>query len=95
MGQEDWKIVGTVFNTVFLAELGGLGTLATLLFAAETPAAKGMVFLGASIAMLLMAGIAVLAGAWIIHHVSPKVFHFIAGGVFLVIGLWSLRQAVI
>lgn len=91
----EWRIGLTVFNAVLLAELGAMSQWATLFFAAESPQARAWVFLGAAAAMLLVAGLAVLTGAWIVQQVSPRLFHAVAGAVFIVIGLWSLRSAIV
>ena len=91
----DWKIAVAVFNVVFLAELGGMSQMATVLYSAESPQARGWVFIGASLAMLLAVAIAVVAGGWVAYHLSPRALHAIAGGTFIVIGLWSLRAALL
>ena len=89
----DWKVVATVFVTVFLAELGDKTQLATLLYAADKPAAKWAVFLGSASALVLAAAIGVLAGGWIAQHVSPRALKLVAGIGFVGIGLWTLRGA--
>ena len=58
----DIKVLLTVFVAVFIAELGDKTQLATLLFAADKAVSKWTVFLGASSALIVAAGIAVLAG---------------------------------
>jgi putative Ca2+/H+ antiporter (TMEM165/GDT1 family) len=88
-----WQIFTTVFTTIFLAELGDKTQLATLVFAADRPGARWIVFAGAAAALVLSAGIGVLAGAWISHHVSEKALRLVAGLAFVVIGLWTLRGA--
>jgi len=89
----DLKIFCTVFTTVFIAEIGDKTQLATLLFAADREVSKLTVFLGASLALTLAAGIGVLAGGIIAHYVSEKLLHYIAGAGFIGIGIWTLIKA--
>ena len=89
----DLKIFFTVFTTVFIAEIGDKTQLATLLFAADKEVSKMTVFLGASLALTLAAGIGVLAGGAISHYVSEKFLHYIAGAGFIGIGIWTLIKA--
>jgi putative Ca2+/H+ antiporter (TMEM165/GDT1 family) len=86
----DWKILGTVFVTVFIAELGDKTQLATLLFAADKEVDKWSVFIAASSALILTSAIGVLAGSAISQYISERTLHLIAGTGFLVIGLWTL-----
>jgi len=86
----DWKILATVFVTVFLAELGDKTQLATLLFAADKEVNKWLVFIGASLALVATSAIGVLAGSAISHYVSERVLHLIAGIGFVLVGLWTL-----
>lgn len=88
-----WKIAVTAFNTIFVLEIGGMAQLTTAYFTAESPQAKVWVFLGTAAAMLLSAGIGILAGAWLGTHLSPRVFHALAGVVMVSLGIWSLRLA--
>jgi putative Ca2+/H+ antiporter (TMEM165/GDT1 family) len=89
----DWKVIATVFATVFVAELGDKTQLATLLYAADKPASKWAVFLGSAGALVVAAAIGVLAGGWIAQHVPPKALKVVAGAGFVAIGLWTLRSA--
>ena len=89
----DLKILATVFIAVFIAELGDKTQLATLLFAAEKDVSKWTVFLGASSALVVAAGIGVLAGGLIAQYVSEKLLHYVAGIGFVGIGVWTLLKA--
>lgn len=89
----DPKLFLTVFTTVFFAELGDKTQLATLLFSADKPASKWLVFAGSASALVLAAGIGVLAGGWIAEHVNPKHLKLVAGAGFVLIGAWTLRSA--
>ena len=86
----DLKIFFTVFTTVFLAEIGYKTQLATLLFAADKEVNKLTVFLGASLALTLAAGIGVLAGGVMANYVSEKFLHYVAGAGFIGVGIWTL-----
>lgn len=87
----DLKIFLAVFGTVFLAELGDKTQLATLLFAADKPASKWTVFAASASALVVAAGMGVLAGTLIAEHINPKVLQIVAGVGFLLIGAWTLR----
>ena len=89
----DIKVLMTVFIAVFIAELGDKTQLATLLFAADKEVSKWTVFLGASLALVVAAGIGVLAGGAISQYVSEKYLHYIAGIGFVGIGIWTLLRA--
>ncbi|MEQ1438713.1 TMEM165/GDT1 family protein [Fontimonas sp. SYSU GA230001] len=89
----DLKIFATVFATVFLAELGDKTQLATLLFSADKPASKWTVFAGSASALVVAAGIGVLAGTWLAQHVNPKQLQIVAGAGFILIGAWTMRSA--
>lgn len=86
----DLKVLAVVFTTVFIAELGDKTQLATLLFAADKEVSKWTVFAGASLALIVAAGIGVLAGTLISHYVSEKQLNLIAGLGFIAIGVWTL-----
>jgi putative Ca2+/H+ antiporter (TMEM165/GDT1 family) len=85
----------TVFLAVFLAELGDKTQLATMLFASDSsaPISKWTVFLAASAALTLSAGIGVVAGSWLGTLVSPKTLQLVAGAGFVLIGVWTIYKA--
>ena len=89
----DYKILLTVFTTVFIAELGDKTQLATMLFAADREVSKLTVFMGASLALVVASAIGVLAGSFISEYVSEKYLHYIAGAGFVGIGIWTLLKA--
>ena len=89
----DWKVFATVFGTVFLAELGDKTQLATLLFSADRPASKWIVFAGSASALVLASAIGVLAGGWLSQHVNTRHLQLVAGVGFMLVGAWTLRGA--
>lgn len=89
----DYKLLLTVFATVFIAELGDKTQLATMLFAADKEVSKWLVFLGASLALVATSALGVLAGGILSEYVSEKQLHYIAGLGFIAIGVWTLVKA--
>lgn len=89
----DFKILATVFASVFIAELGDKTQLATLLFAADKEVSRLTVFAAASMALVVATGIGVLAGGFVSEHVSPAALKYVAGAGFILIGLWTLLRA--
>jgi len=89
----DFKMIATVFVSVFIAEIGDKTQLATMLFAADKEVSKWSVFLGSAAALVTAAGIGVIAGSVISGFVSEKVMHYTAGTGFIIIGLWTIIRA--
>lgn len=89
----DYKVLLTIFTSVFIAELGDKTQLATMLFASDKEVSKLTVFLGASLALIVASGIGVLAGTFISQHISGRQLHYIAGVGFIGIGIWTLFKA--
>jgi putative Ca2+/H+ antiporter (TMEM165/GDT1 family) len=87
----DWKLLGSTFLAIFVAELGDKTQLATLSLAAGGgPGARWMVFCGAALALVATTALAVLGGEAVTRYVSPTWLHRIAGAVFLVLGVLYL-----
>jgi putative Ca2+/H+ antiporter (TMEM165/GDT1 family) len=86
-----WQL-GTIFITIFFAELGDNAQIATLLLASEQKTAPISVFFASASALALCAGASVMLGAcagrWL-EHVPLKL---IAGIGFIAIGAWTLIQ---
>jgi putative Ca2+/H+ antiporter (TMEM165/GDT1 family) len=77
---------------VFLAELGDKTQLATLLFAAKSPANLLTVFAGASAALILASAIGVIAGGALAQVLNPRVLAVASGIGFVLIGAWTIWQ---
>ncbi|MDP1915182.1 MAG: TMEM165/GDT1 family protein [Myxococcales bacterium] len=91
----DWKLVGTTFLAVFVAELGDKTQLATLSFASSGQS-RLSVFIGSALALVATSAIAVMVGEALSRVVPPLLLQRIAGVAFLVIGgwvLWSTTRA--
>lgn len=89
----DWKILGVVFVSVFIAEMGDKTQLATMLFAADKDVSKWTIFFGASLALVATSAIGVLVGSVLSEYVSEKYLHYAAGAGFIIIGAWTLWKA--
>jgi putative Ca2+/H+ antiporter (TMEM165/GDT1 family) len=86
----EWKLLATVFASVFVAEMADKTQLVTLLFAADKAASKLTVFVGSASALVLTSAIGVLAGTLLSQVVNVKMMSVIAGIGFIVIGAWTL-----
>jgi putative Ca2+/H+ antiporter (TMEM165/GDT1 family) len=89
----DWRILGTVFTSVFIAELGDKTQLATMLFASAKETSKLTVFAGASAALIVTSALGVVAGTFLSNYVSEKLLQYTAGVGFIAIGIWTLLKA--
>lgn len=89
----EWRILSTVFTSVFIAELGDKTQLATMLFASDKNVSKLTVFVGASLALIVTSALGVVAGSALSQYVSEKVLHYFAGVGFIAIGVWTLIKA--
>ncbi len=84
----------TTFTTVFLAELGDKTQLAALLLSAQS-GKPGVVFLGASLALICSSLVGVLLGRWLSKLMPPQQLERLAGILMVALGLWLGRQAVV
>ena len=89
----DWRVLTTVFTSVFVAELGDKTQLATMLFASDKDASKLTVFAGAALALVVTSAIGVAAGSAVSQYVSEKTLQYVAGIGFIAIGIWTLLKA--
>lgn len=76
----------TTFVTVFLAEMGDKTQLAVVGFSG-TGNKKWLVFLAASLALMAVTGIGVLAGGIVNRYLNPVYIKYGAGILFIIIGL--------
>lgn len=85
----DWKIFGTAFITLFLAELGDKTQLAVMTMSASTES-KISVFLGAALALVVVTLLGVLLGGVISQWVPTEWLQRIVAVAFIVIGVLML-----
>jgi putative Ca2+/H+ antiporter (TMEM165/GDT1 family) len=90
----DWKILATVFVSVFIAEMADKTQLVTMLFAADKDVSKWTVFFGSASALVLTSAIGVIAGSLLAQVVNVKMMSIIAGSGFMVIGAWTLYHGI-
>lgn len=81
----DWKLLGSTFLVIFIAELGDKTQIATLGMAASAES-RLTVFLGASLALIATSAIAVLLGEIIGRSIPELWLQRGAGVVFLLLG---------
>jgi len=86
----EWKLLLTVFGSIFVAEMADKTQLVTLLFAADKEVSKWVVFLGSASALVLASAIGVLAGSMLSHVISVRMMSMVAGSGFILIGAWTL-----
>lgn len=81
----DWKLLATTFGTLFVAELGDKTQLACMLMTAKTQK-PWTVFLGSSLALVLVSFLGVMFANFICQYVSPNVIKKIAAVGFVLMG---------
>ena len=85
----DWKIFGTAFVTLFLAELGDKTQLAVITMTASTDS-KIAVFVGASAALVVVTLLGVLVGGVLSQYVPAEWLQRIVAVAFIAIGVLML-----
>jgi putative Ca2+/H+ antiporter (TMEM165/GDT1 family) len=88
----DWKLMATSFTVVFLAELGDKTQLAALSLSGESRRPLE-VFIGASVALVLVTLIGVVAGSWLGRRLPERVVSIASALLFIGIGVWLLARA--
>ena len=83
-----WKLFGSTFLAILLAEMGDKTQLATMTLAAGS--SRWVVFGGAAMALVASTAIAVLVGEGISRLVPTAWMHRAAGVVFVLIGVLLL-----
>ena len=88
------RTILTTFALIFLAELGDKTQLAVFAMASrDNPWA---VFIGAGAALLASTVLAVVLGyalPRLLPDSSTRVIHYIAGGLFIIVGAWTIWKA--
>jgi Ca2+/H+ antiporter, TMEM165/GDT1 family len=89
-----WRIAATAFGVLFVAEFGDASQLATAALTAryEAPLSVG---LGAFVALVTVAAIAVLVGKRVGDRLPKRILQRAAGMVFAVFALLALGEAVL
>jgi putative Ca2+/H+ antiporter (TMEM165/GDT1 family) len=89
----NWKVFGSTFGLVALAELGDKTQLAVIALSGKygSPLA---VFVGASLALVVVSTASVLAGRMIARRMSLEVVEVVAAVLFLVLGVVFLVTGV-
>lgn len=85
----DWKIFGSAFITLLLAELGDKTQLAVITMTASTES-KLSVFIGASLALVVVTALGVLIGGVLSAWIPTEWLQRIVAGAFIVIGVLML-----
>ena len=88
----DWKVMLASFAIVFVAELGDKTQLAALALTGRT-ANPLAVFVGASVALVIVTAIGVGAGALLGKLMSERAMEFVSAILFLGVGGFLLVRA--
>ena len=86
----DWKIFGTAFLTLFLAELGDKTQLAVITMSAREGTSKLAVFAGASLALVLVTLLGIAFGSILTQFVPVDWLQRIVAVAFIAIGILML-----
>jgi putative Ca2+/H+ antiporter (TMEM165/GDT1 family) len=88
------RTILTTFALIFLAELGDKTQLAVLAMASRNN--PWAVLIGAGTALLASTVLAVVLGCTLprlLPESSTRVLHYVAGGLFLIVGAWTIWKA--
>lgn len=87
------RVALTAFSVLFIAEWGDLSQLLTAAQAART-AEPVSVLVGAWLALITVAGVAVALGGWLSRTVDLHRVRFVSGGILAVLALIALVETV-
>jgi len=90
----DWRVFGSTFAMVAVAELGDKTQLGVIALTGEF-ANPWAVFLGASLALVLVSSAGVLGGRFLAKHVESGRLELVAAALFLVLGAVFLAGVVL
>ena len=88
-----WAVIWESFVLVFIAELGDRTQFTTIFLATAPAFTFAGLLAGTLIGHALVTWLALGAGKWIGGRISEKLLYRLSGGLFLVFGLFSLKQA--
>ena len=88
-----WAVIWEAFALVFLAELGDRTQFTTIFLATAPAFTFAGLLAGTLLGHALVTWLAVGAGRWIGGRLSEKLLYRLSGGLFLLFGLVSLKQA--
>jgi putative Ca2+/H+ antiporter (TMEM165/GDT1 family) len=88
-----WAVIWESFVLVFIAELGDRTQFTTIFLATAPAFTFAGLLAGTLLGHALVTWLAVGAGKWIGGRISEKLLYRLSGGLFLVFGLFSLKQA--
>ena len=83
----DFRIFTAAFLTLFVAELGDKTQLAVMTLSASTKK-PGSVFLGGTLALALLTGLAAFFGEAVTKVVSEIVLRRVSASLFVAVGAW-------
>jgi putative Ca2+/H+ antiporter (TMEM165/GDT1 family) len=89
----NWAVIWESFVLVFIAELGDRTQFTTIFLATAPAFTFAGLLAGTLLGHALVTWLAVGAGKWIGGRISEKLLYRLSGGLFLVFGLFSLKQA--
>ena len=85
----DWRVMLTTFGIVFLAEMGDKTQLAAMTMATQKKR-PWEVFIGASLALVLVSAIGVIVGSLLSQYLPLEWIKRAAGAAFVIIGVLIL-----
>ncbi|MCH0559953.1 TMEM165/GDT1 family protein [Streptomyces sp. MUM 16J] len=93
-GQTFWRVAGTGFTLILVAEFGDLTQIMTANLAAryDAPLSVG---LGAVLALWAVAGLGIAGGKALMNRVPLRLITQVAALLMSVLGVWSLWEAVV